>query len=93
MLYDWAGLFGTLRRYVEVFRRVLPTTHSYMQAESEPPQTMHQQDLAATAGWIRLATAIAKHVRALDNLIFSVPTLFSAQRRVASSSSATTSTR
>jgi hypothetical protein len=62
MLYDWAGLFGTLRRYVEVFRRVLPTVQTFVREEVEPPQTMRKDDLVATMAWMRLATAISKHV-------------------------------
>lgn len=62
MLYDWAGLFGTLRRYVDVFRRKLPAHQNHMQAEIEIPQMMRRQDLVATIGWIRLAAQIAKFV-------------------------------
>jgi hypothetical protein len=51
ILYDWAGLFGTLHHYVEVF-----------QGNAKSAQTMCEQDLMATMAWIRLATTISKHV-------------------------------
>lgn len=68
MLYDWAGLFGSLRRYVDVFRR----KPSIQQFDIEAPQIMRRQDLIATMGWIRLATTICKHVRkkAIDFIRF-----------------------
>lgn len=62
MLYDWAGLFGSLRRYVDVFRRRLPLNQTGFQDAIESPQTMRRQDLVASMGWIRLAAKVAKYV-------------------------------
>ncbi|KAI6189575.1 hypothetical protein M3Y97_00023300 [Aphelenchoides bicaudatus] len=60
ILYDWAGLFNSLRRYIDVFRRPLPGNQSGFQAAVEPPQAMSRQDLLASLSWIRLATKVAK---------------------------------
>jgi hypothetical protein len=63
MLYDWAGLFGSLRRYVDVFRRRLSANQNSFQTAIESPQVMRRQDLVASMGWIRLATKVAKMVK------------------------------
>ncbi|CAD5212487.1 unnamed protein product [Bursaphelenchus okinawaensis] len=63
-LFDWANLFGTLRQYINEFRRTAlqyNNTHMTMPAFQPPVHVrrMSSDELSGMVCWIRLATEVA----------------------------------